>query len=666
MTRALKISGLLTGAALSAVLIATPVMAWANGSDAYDSADIETILVSAAPNADAHSIAETQHRLDPLDLDRLVPVTAGDLIARLPSAQVAANSRGQTLATLRGAGERQVAIFYDGALLNVPWDNRFDVAALPAGAVGGVETATGTLSPQYGVNALGAISLSPPDTEASGGISGRLFTGNDGQIGGDIDARITLGDTRLLVTGGAFRRDALSLASGADLPFHQPPTRDRLNTDREQANVLLRAERDFGTLGSLSATLLYADAEHGVAPESDRADARFWRLPELRTAMAIVRGHLTPSETITLFVTGWVQDFAQTITSFSDATYSVLEDSQKDDDLTFGLRAQGGWVQGPLSLVASANIIRSRHNQLDTDFTGPLPSKTDSSFAQNLISIGLDAAYSLTETISLEAALGLDRADYTDTGPFDPPGRFDEPVFRLGAAWQAAPNLQLRAAIGQKARVPTLRDLFGTAINRFLVNPELQAETIRSAELGGEWLGERVQLSLTGFHQNVDDTIDQIRIGPLRQRVNLAGSTIWGIESAGSLFLTPSLTLAGNATYTRIRRQDPAPGEPRTIAERPELLARLSLDYHQPGGARAGVEGIFTGRAFSPDDDGVFQALPRSLQINLHAAYPIRLGGLDHFEVFVRADNITDSLVIPQAGLPAPGRTVRLGLTARL
>lgn len=56
----------------------------------------------------------------------------------IPAAHVQTNSRGETLVHLRNAGERQVAFYFDGALLNVPWDHRADLGLVPASVVGGM------------------------------------------------------------------------------------------------------------------------------------------------------------------------------------------------------------------------------------------------------------------------------------------------------------------------------------------------------------------------------------------------------------------------------------------------------------------------------------------------------------------------------------------------
>ena len=74
---------------------------------------------------------------------------------------VPTNTRGESIAFMRNAAERQVGIFYDGAAINVPWDNRLDLSSVPAPLIGGVRSAAGPIAPHYGVNSLAVLNLVP-------------------------------------------------------------------------------------------------------------------------------------------------------------------------------------------------------------------------------------------------------------------------------------------------------------------------------------------------------------------------------------------------------------------------------------------------------------------------------------------------------------------------
>ncbi|MCZ6857846.1 MAG: hypothetical protein O7F70_07580, partial [Gemmatimonadetes bacterium] len=50
--------------------------------------------------------------------------------------------------------------FFEGALLNIPWDNRVDMSLIPASVIGGFTVAKGVPPVEYGTNVVGgAVTL---------------------------------------------------------------------------------------------------------------------------------------------------------------------------------------------------------------------------------------------------------------------------------------------------------------------------------------------------------------------------------------------------------------------------------------------------------------------------------------------------------------------------
>ena len=91
------------------------------------------------------------------------------------------------------------------------------------------------------------------------------------------------------------------------------------------------------------------------------------------------------------------------------------------------------------------------------------------------------------------------------------------------------------------------------------------------------------------------------------------------------------------------------------------LLARAALDYSHGSGFSTGLEAEHVGRAFSADPAGALVPLERSTVLNWRVGYEIRRKDFG-IELFFHVDNLGDSLVEPQLGLPAAGRTLRFGI----
>lgn len=605
---------------------------------------------------------ETRHVLEARAIDLIGANAADEILRRLPSVAVPVNSRGEAIAFVRGAAERQVAIFYDGAAINVPWDNRLDLSLLPAALAGSAQVAAAPLAPRYGVNALGAISFT---ASRAGGATARVMAGSAVLREAQATVPLAWSDTDLLLGGSYATRDAEPLSAGAALPFSQPGERRRTNTDRALASVFARVATKLDG-HRLALTAFHVNASKGIAPESDRpGGARFWRYPDVRHTLVSGDALFTLGPATALDIIGWYQRFDQTINSYTDVSYQTRDAQERNRDRTSGGRLLLTQQVGGLQLVASGNLLTSVHHQRDLAFTnGAAPAAIPGfiRYRQRNASLGLDTSAPLAGGLNAELGVGYDRVDYLDTG--------DKPAIRAARGWTGRAGLvwspgeawRLRAALGRKIRPPTMRELFGQALNRFLINPDLQPERIVSAELAAEWRSNGWDLSLVGFAQDLDGTIDQRNVGRLRQRINLPGSQVLGVEAVAAWRPAPPWSLGGNATYARARRRQVAAGQTDRLAEKPDLLARLYADYIGASGFGALAELLYIGRAYSVDASGALVALPRSASLNLRASQRVEIGGAAA-TLFARGDNLLDASIVPQLGLPAPGRSVRLGVS---
>lgn len=651
---------LIRSIATAACLVLLPL--GATPAESQDAIDPTGDIVVALPQARAPIVFETRRAVEARAIDLIGANAADEILRRLPSVYVPVNSRGEAIAFVRGAAERQVAIFYDGASLNVPWDNRLDLSLLPAAFAGSAQVAAAPLAPRYGVNALGAISFA---AARPGGATARIMAGSTGLREAQATVPLDWGSTDLLVGGSYATRDAEPLSSDAMLPFSQSIEERRTNTDRALGSVFARVATKIGS-HRLALTAFHVDASKGIAPESDRpSGARFWRYPDVRHTLVSGDALFTLGPATALDLIGWYQRFDQTIDSYTNVSYATRDAQERNRDRTLGTRLLLTQQVGALQLVASGNLLSSVHHQRDLAFTNGAPPAVTPGFIryrQRNASLGLDASAPLVDGLNAELGVGYDRVDYLDTG--------DKPTIRAAKGWTGRAGLvwspddawRLRAALGRKIRAPTMRELFGQALNRFLINPDLRPERIVSAELAAEWRSDAWDLSLVGFVQDLDGTIDQRAVGRLRQRINLPGSQVLGVEAVAVWRPVPAWSLGSSATYADTRRKHVSAGQTDRLAEKPDVLARLYADYRALSGFGALAELMYTGRAYSADANGVLVALPRSTAVNLRASQRMKIAGTA-IDLFVRGDNLFDALIMPQLGLPAPGRSVRLGMT---
>jgi iron complex outermembrane receptor protein len=217
---------------------------------------------------------------------------------------------------------------------------------------------------------------------------------------------------------------------------------------------------------------------------------------------------------------------------------------------------------------------------------------------------------------------------------------------------------------GRRNRFPSARELFGEALGRFLPNPALLPEQawLADAELG--WRAGRFTLTLTPFWQRVEGSIGQRIVrtngANLRQRFNQAPATGIGIDAAMQVPLADGLTL--ELTGTALDAS--SAGQP--LLQRPAHESMLALDWAPKSGLgeafdlRAELRRIGPARDLA--DDGTLARLAPATEFNLRARVPVLRLGKAQVSATAAIDNLTNAVILPQLGLPQPGRSIRIGL----
>jgi iron complex outermembrane receptor protein len=586
------------------------------------------------------------------------PASLGDALRSLPGVSARTNSRGETIARVRGADERQTQVFLDGAPLAVPWDGRADIGVLPAALFGEVRVVKGAAPIEYGANAVaGAVDLRtrsgadlPFEAIARAGSHGL------GEV--SVVAGVPL--------GGGF--SALGAAALLTRDAFADARRDggRINTDLDSL-TLFGALQYAGDRFTGRALLFRNEAERGIAPETTGDPAlvnpRFWRYPHIALTQLVLAGEFELGGGSSVRAVAWRQWFEQTIDQYGDATYAARTQRQEDEDDTNGARLTLSAGLDPIVLRLSGTAQTSLHQQVDTRF--PAAPGPELRYRQNLFSLGAEADIPIGPA---DATLGIayDRAETPLTG--DKPGQppLDAIAFSGAVRARLTPDLRLTVSGGRRTRFPTARELFGEALGRFLINPDLDPETAWLADAELSWRRPGLRLSLNPFVVRSEDTLAQRVVvvdgRSLRQRYNLSGSWSYGVDAALDAPLGAGFSLEAHASLLRARADEGAVS-PRRLLQRPshELGAALVWSPSDAISARAEIRHV--GPAIDSAADGSTVRLDPAAEINLRASGRIvRLGSGRSVHVTAAADNITDAEITPQLGLPLPGRTFRVGI----
>ncbi len=670
------------------LLIAASLLPWADvGATAAQQdttilrAKLGEIVIAVAADAPA-ATAYTLRHVDLAKILKLDAAVVADFGRLIPAAHIRTNSRGETLVYLRNAGERQVAVFFEGALLNIPWDNRVDMSLIPASVIGGVTVAKGVPPVEYGANVMGgavnltAQTLNTPWSQTD--LSSRV--GTDGRVDGSATHRGRSGRVTFTGSVGYTKTDGFSVPSDADLPFSQASGSDmRTNTDSRVTNLFANGTYDFDR-SHVGVSILHMDAAKGIAPESHLDPAasrvRFWRYPTWHNTMVILNGEGFSGGGTSWKGAAWVNAFTQEIESYQSATYQTVDERQHDDDFTVGTRLTLSQSLGAGLAKFSFNGLTSTHKQRDVELDASgNPSLTQTlprlEYQQHIVSVGAEYGFNPSLPLTITIGASYDAMFTPKTG--DKPDRdaFTDYSATIGAMYVAGNGWFVRGAVGRKTRFPTMRELFGEALNRFVLNPNLDTESSVLSEIAVGFSGETFSGEIIPFGTFTSGTIDQQSIlmaGETRlrrQRVNLESSRVLGVELVGTASVTKEITVDGHLTLMDVHVDQAAPDNPDRLSEKPEALGRLELTYSGEPGTGLTVEGVYTGRAYSLNDNDQFVPLKTSLTFNVRVSQKIDLAPRS-VELFIRADNVTDQVVLPQLGLPAAGRAVSGGMKVTL
>lgn len=592
-------------------------------------------------------------------LDRQ-PRSVADALRGLPGVSVRANSRGEAVPRVRGSEERQTQVFLDGAPLVVPWDGRIDIGLIPAGLIGGITVRKGAVPVEYGANAVaGVIDLSTRQH----GFAGVAQAGTHGLANLSGAGGFDAGGVQVTLGAAHQSQDALRVADPDAVPFSQAADRRRTNTDSDATSLYAGIG---GTLGALTlrASVLHFDAQRGIAPESDRDPAlfapRYWRYPDIDFTQAQLAAEADLGGTTRLRFTGWRQWFRQTILAYRSSSYTALRSREDNDDDTLGARLTLNHDLGPAMLRWSASWQQADHLQQDTTYPPGTPGPR-LPYRQTLASMGVEADLPLAASTRLTAGIGYDRSENPRTGDKPAQPDKDAPAFSLALRHDFDERLALTLSGGRRTRFPSARELFGEALGRFLPNPALRPETawLADAELG--WRQDGITLTLNPFLSRAEDGIAQrivqVNGQSLRQRFNQDGATSYGVDFLALVPLGAQWTAELTGTVLHARTDAGA-----DLVQRPSHEVMLAFDWAPAEAFDTRVEIRHIGPARDLGPDGTVQRLPPATEVNLRARLPVATIGPAHVSATAAIDNLTDAVVLPQLGLPAPGRTIRIGL----
>lgn len=635
---------------------------WGRGQDAdslrhYDLAEI----VVEDGDTTASSIQSSLFKLRIADIATSDAQSMAHALMSVPGMHVQVNSRGEALPYLRSAGERQVALYLDGALLNIPWDNRFNLRGLPSGMIGETAVIQGVPSVVYGTNVTGGVVS----------MLTRLLD-SDGRLS---TAKIGIGDQdhRSAELHNFYSREGLKTAVGfsyaesgnfnlpdGSLAFSQTSTSRRTNTDTKIGSVFGKSQLDLGK-HSVGLTAAGYWSQLGVAPEShidpELGSVRYWRIPDQSNVLVVGNSRFAVGNR-SVRTALWYSSASQEIEQFEDEAYVGLADVELSDDHTFGARITGDALIAGGNLTYALNGHLSRHRE----WSNQDPTRLE--FTQQSYSVGAEYVRRMGQGWFVSTGASFDGLGTPRTGDKPPRGR-QAGVGASASLLKKGEAGTVRLSLGQRVRFPTMRELFGEALQRFLLNPDLKEERSIVAEIGLSRERSSYVVEIVPFVRRTHDTIDQERVvqdsTTFRRRINLDGSWTTGIEASGS-FAIGNKTRGRLSLYFADTKVIGVESGVNDLVEKPRSIIFGQLSYRIQPWLSITPEVSYMGRAYGREEDNSLEALPRSTIVNLRLSSLVLLNRTVAAEGFFRMRNVFDTLRLPQLGLPEAGRSIVFGI----
>ncbi len=577
--------------------------------------DLGELVVSASLTpTDPARTGATVETLDAGELAR--DTTLAQSLARTPGVTFTANGGLGANSTLRirGLDTRYIGTRLDGIDITDPSSTQtaFNFGGLTGDNFGRVEVLKGSQSALYGSEAIGGVVDLRTLTETDLGFGTRLSAeaGSFGTYRGSVGITNTTETGAIALTLSRVTSDGISARAGDD---EKDAFSQTLLTISGRQDV-----SDTVTLG-FSGFLRQADVEidrsttdNSGENETDQRGAR---------------------------VFAEIDAFGIDHT-FSASTYS----NERRDPGGFVTRFDGNRdtlaYRGVADLAESTTLMFGLEHTTESFDTSTDEGEVDTTSAL------AEVIYRPTDTLDLSFALRHD--DHSEFG--------GKTTGRAALAWQAQPDLTVRASLGTGFRAPSLFERFS-----LYGSETLEPESSRSFDLGVEkTYGSGAFVKATLFYTEIDDLID---FDPASTAcasgfgcyAQVEGTTVTkGLELSGGMPVSDRIAIYGSYTLTDAETE----GTRLTNVPRHDLVLGVDAEFTDrfTGGFEVQHVADVEPSAFAPADHKVGDYTLANMTLSYDIA--------DGAEAYLRVENLFDEDYETAGGFNTPGRAVFVGLRA--
>jgi hemoglobin/transferrin/lactoferrin receptor protein len=476
-----------------------------------------------------------------------------------------------------------------------------------------------------------------------------------------------------------------------------------LNTSEDSLSTLLKATVRFGDGHRLRLAYVHYESDYGETTPSVIRGSGYRQLPLSSVATDTFTTHYSWKPSFTELIDFKINSWFTNIDENSLQADSIGVLKRKTNSQTIGVNASNtsrfGTIAGPIAISYGGSYVHE-----DVEPTEP---STNNSYyplsgRRQIASAFTKAEWQPQSWIKFDGGLQYLRYDVEDTSGFAgiPPIRLpftgysgDEVSPSYGVTVMPLDGVQLFAKYSSGYRPPSIRESTWNS-SGFYFNPALRPEQASNWEFGANYLtksvlepGDKLRFKLAYFDNETEDYIGRVfgQVAPnifnwAYRLTNFHSVTLKGIEltagyDARKYFVSTSLNYYTEFKYCRTAATCGSAAQqsdymvnqvPPKFTAATTVGVRVFDERLTLGARHTFVDKSIGDFVVDPSDFNPFTLLkwPSYHIVDLFAEWKID----EDFYFSLNADNITDRFYVDplsNAILPAPGRTLRAGLTMK-
>jgi outer membrane cobalamin receptor len=590
------------------------------------------------------------------DLLRIIPGV------NLPAASSLVSHPTSQSVSMRGLGRGRALVLLDGIPLNDGFGGWVNWTKIPYRNIERIEVVRGGSSSVYGTYAMGGVInvLTQPAEGSAMDLEASYGSQDTGRV--HASANTTFGDTAIAINYDFY--------DSSGYPVVAPDDRGPVDTNAysQHNNLQFEANHSFdsGATAYVRTNLFRDKRNVGTPLANDSRDV--WDVA-MGTKFSAPGGG---DAKLSFFSS--LQDFDNANTTVAlDRASEVLALTQEVPSFDIGTAAQWSKELGFWSSFAAVGMDFRHVDGENRENIISLPPFNSSVTKGKQDAMGIYGEMSVFPWPQFEALASL-RFDYwsnyaasraEDGNPIELYSDRTETELspRLSLRYEFEKGWATRGAVYRAFRAPTLNELyrgFYAGNTPFRPNADLNPELLRiGGELGIDYRSDRFQASLTGFWNELENTIAFVFNfvpggGSFGKRENIVATQSRGFEFESEIQIAEEWVLAPSYVFTESTIQE-FPSRPERVGnwleDIPRHQAAVTLTYNNPDLFQLMLRGRYVGKRFSNDAND-FEMGPFGV---LDVSASKRLG--EHHEIFLMVENLLNE----EYDADRTGRTTRIG-----